>query len=128
MIGAIVRAQLLSMRLGSRGSVLSAVTGLLWYGFWGLLASVACVFTAGAGPAVLHRDAPMALLLVFLYWQLIPVFSASMGSGLDLRKLLPYPVPQPSKDCPQIAVGAVAALNVSPEAVILLRICRSILA
>ena len=49
MIAAILRAQLLSMRFGAnRGAVLSAITGLVWYGFWVFLACLAGVFTAGA--------------------------------------------------------------------------------
>ena len=36
---------------------------------------------------------PAALLLCFLYWQLIPVLMASIGSSLDLKKLLVYPIP-----------------------------------
>jgi len=34
-----------------------------------------------------------ALLLVFLYWQVIPVLMAASGASLDLRKLQAYPVP-----------------------------------
>jgi ABC-2 type transport system permease protein len=33
------------------------------------------------------------LLFVVAYWQLAPVLSASFGASLDLRKLLPYPIP-----------------------------------
>src|SRR6185369_16411875 len=33
------------------------------------------------------------LLAICAYWQLMPILSASMGSALDLRKLLAYPIP-----------------------------------
>jgi ABC-2 type transport system permease protein len=32
-------------------------------------------------------------MLIFLYWQLAPIISASLGASLDLKKLLIYPVP-----------------------------------
>src|SRR5208282_5276872 len=37
---------------------------------------------------------PAALLLCFLYWQVIPVLLTSMGASLDLRKLMVYPIPR----------------------------------
>ena len=33
------------------------------------------------------------MLAICAYWQMMPILSASMGAGLDLRKLLVYPVP-----------------------------------
>ncbi len=32
-------------------------------------------------------------LLVFLYWQVVPVLMAASGASLDLRKLQAYPIP-----------------------------------
>src|SRR5258708_23141135 len=32
-------------------------------------------------------------MFVFLYWQLAPLVSASLGASLDLKKLLMYPIP-----------------------------------
>ncbi|MGI8989404.1 MAG: hypothetical protein ACR2I2_07450 [Bryobacteraceae bacterium] len=99
MISAILRAQLLSMRsfrLRSRtgGSIFSALTGLIFYGFWAVLAFGAEAFFANPDnrelfPLVLSTG----LAIVLLYWQLAPIATASMGSSLDLRKLLVYPVP-----------------------------------
>ncbi|MDQ6705259.1 MAG: hypothetical protein M3Z85_04745 [Acidobacteriota bacterium] len=99
MISAIFRAQLLSMRsfrLRSRmgGSIFSALTGLIFYGFWAVLAFGAEAFFANADnrelfPLVLSTG----LMIVFFYWQLAPIATASMGSSLDLRKLLVYPIP-----------------------------------
>lgn len=94
MIAAILRAQLLSMRLGARrGAIFSLITGLIWYGFW-CGASVAMYSLArGAGATPLRRALPTGLLLLFAYWQVVPIVSASFGSALDMRKLLVYPVP-----------------------------------
>jgi ABC-2 type transport system permease protein len=98
MILAILRAQLLSMRLrtGTRrgGAVFSAITGLFFYGFWSFLGWGAVLFFS------LPDQAPYfvpvlagSLMFVMLYWQFAPVISASFGASLDLQKLLVYPIP-----------------------------------
>jgi ABC-2 type transport system permease protein len=94
MIFAILRAQLLSMRMGARrGATFSFITGLIWYGFWSFLAFLIEALTVQSDAAALRSWIPAGLLLVCLYWQLVPIVSTSMGSGLDMRKLLVYPVP-----------------------------------
>ncbi len=99
MIAAILRAQLLSMRsfrLGSRrrGAIFSIITALVWYGFWTFLAVVAEDFFSSAEAGdLIRRGLPTGLMFVFLYWQLAPIMSASLGASLDLTKLLIYPVP-----------------------------------
>ncbi|MBZ5594053.1 MAG: hypothetical protein LAP39_17575 [Acidobacteriia bacterium] len=98
MIAAILRAQWLSMRLrlGShrRGAIFSILTALLWYGFWVVLAFVAEQFAEyGQSAAKQVRALPIGLMLIFLYWQLAPLISASLGASLDLKKLMVYPVP-----------------------------------
>jgi len=94
MIAAILRAQLLSMRPGSRRGVgLGVLAGVFWYGFWVFASSTAAFFAAHATAAMLRYALPLGLLGVCVYWQAMPVLSASMGSSLDLRKLLVYPVP-----------------------------------
>ena len=100
MIRAILWAQWRSMRtlrVGTRmgGAIFSATTGLLFYGFWVILAFVADAFFANAGNLNLFRLAlPMSLLVVLLYWQIAPVVSASLGASLDLKKLIVYPIPR----------------------------------
>jgi ABC-2 type transport system permease protein len=94
MIGAILRAQLLSMRWGGRrGAVFSAVTGAIWYAFWSMLAYGVYTLARGASADQVRIGLPAGLLLVCIYWQVVPVISGSMGSALDLRKLLVYPAP-----------------------------------
>jgi ABC-2 type transport system permease protein len=97
-IGAILRAQWLSMRfrLGSRrrGAIFSILTACIWYGFWVAVAAVAehfAEFSESLDKQVVAF--PIGLMLVFLYWQLAPLISASLGASLDLKKLLVYPVP-----------------------------------
>jgi ABC-2 type transport system permease protein len=96
-IGAILRAQWLSMRLGGRrGAVFSILTGVIWYGIWSMISWVAFQQAHRASPEQLARYLPLALLGVWVYWQLVPVLSASLGSSLDMRKLVVYPIPHSS--------------------------------
>jgi len=94
MIAAILRVQWLSSRLGaSRSEVFDLITGILWYGFWTVAAIAAGVLLSHASGAMVGSVLPTGMLLVFCYWQFVPVLSASMGAGLDLRKLMAYPLP-----------------------------------
>jgi len=97
--GAIVWAQWRTLRnyiprSNVAGLVFSGLLATVWYG--------AFVFLAGLAFVILSRESeiefirtilPSALLLCFLYWQLIPVLMASMGSSLEIKKLLVYPIP-----------------------------------
>jgi ABC-2 type transport system permease protein len=94
MIAAILRAQLLSMRPGfNRGAGIGVLAAVVWYGFWFFVSWWAGFFTAHATAGMLRYGLPLGLLAVCFYWQAMPVLSASMGSSLDLRKLLIYPAP-----------------------------------
>ncbi len=93
MIAAILRAQLLSMRMGGRGRVFSVITGLFWYGVWVVVACAVYLGISGASADRLRILLPLGALAVCLYWQAMPILSASMGSALDMRKLMVYPVP-----------------------------------
>ena len=93
MIAAILQAQFRSMVLFGRGSVLTIVAAVLWYGMWTLAGGAVGFWTFASSPAQLDSALPLGLLAILFYWQLIPLFSASMGSSLDLRKLLAYPIP-----------------------------------
>jgi ABC-2 type transport system permease protein len=97
---AIIWAQWRSMRnhfprSGKSGAIFTGVLTALWYGVFAYLALLAEVLLSS--PAELdfvHQALPAALLLCFLYWQLIPVLMASMGSTLEIRKLMVYPIPK----------------------------------
>jgi len=94
MIAAILRAQALSMRMGKRrGAVLSALVAALWYGMWSMISCAVFLVAFAAQPAALRAYAPLGFLAIFLYWQVVPIVTASMGSSLDTRKLLVYPIP-----------------------------------
>jgi ABC-2 type transport system permease protein len=76
------------------GVAWSAIIGAIWYGFWLLAAIAGARLIANPQNADLVRTAlPGALLVVFLYWQVVPVLLATTGAALELRKLKAYPIP-----------------------------------
>jgi ABC-2 type transport system permease protein len=93
-IAAILRSQLLVMRRTfGTGVALSLMGSVLWYGLWSAAGVVAYFFASSAPAASLESVLTLGLAGICLYWQVTPVVSASMGSSLDLHKLLVYPIP-----------------------------------
>jgi len=67
---------------------------VIWYGLWaGAAYSLLRVFSDPAEVPVIRIALPGGLLLIFLYWQVVPLMLATTGSSLDLRKLRAYPIP-----------------------------------
>jgi ABC-2 type transport system permease protein len=76
------------------GAGWTAVIGMFWYGFWVVAACAAARVAANPREIHLLRVAlPGTLLIVLLYWQVVPLLMASTGASLDLRKLQAYPIP-----------------------------------
>ncbi|HEV2687720.1 MAG TPA: hypothetical protein VGV35_04175, partial [Bryobacteraceae bacterium] len=76
------------------GLIFSGVLAAFWYGIFLFAAGAVLVFLSNADEIEFARGIlPSALLVCFLYWQLIPVLMASMGSSLEIKKLLVYPIP-----------------------------------
>jgi ABC-2 type transport system permease protein len=98
--GAIVWAQWRSMRnhlprANVGGLLFTGILTTIWYGVFAYFAVLAGILLSRPTEvATFHNLLPAALLLVFLYWQVIPVLLTSMGASLDLRKLLVYPIPR----------------------------------
>ncbi len=92
---AILWAQVRTARnVFARGGVSwTAAVGSLWYGFW-LLASIAASRLASdpSNLGLLRSAMTGALLLVFLYWQVVPLLMAASGASLELKKLQVYPI------------------------------------
>jgi ABC-2 type transport system permease protein len=77
-----------------RGLAWTAIVGVLWYGSWSIAAlAFLRVFSNPAELATIRIALPGGLLLMLLYWQVIPLLLAATGSALDLRKLRAYPIP-----------------------------------
>ena len=76
------------------GVAWAAIFGAIWYGFWTLAAAAtARVLSEPANLGVLKTILPGGLLVVVLYWQVVPLLMASTGASLELRKLKVYPIP-----------------------------------
>jgi ABC-2 type transport system permease protein len=98
MIWAILRAQILSLRLraGSRaaGTIFGALTGLIFYSFWTLFAiGISMYFSSPDLTGTFLPVLSTGLLFAMLYWQLAPIITAGFGASIDLRKLQLYPIP-----------------------------------
>src|SRR3977135_1029023 len=94
---AILWAQWKSIRHHFRGAgssdAISIIVTCLWYGVWTVAAISEGLICAESEPAMLAGLLPSGLLLLTLYWQLIPILMVSTGLSLDLRRLAVYPVP-----------------------------------
>jgi len=76
------------------GTLFSGLAMALLYGVFVFLGVVAAILLANPDDMEFARRVlPAALLLCFLYWQVIPILMASTGASLDIRKLLVYPIP-----------------------------------
>jgi len=94
------------------GVAWTAVIGAAWYGFW-LLAAVSTARLA-ANPAnlgLMSAALPGGLLLVFLYWQVVPLLMAATGASLELRKLQVYPIPASQLFAIEVMLRVTAAVE-----------------
>lgn len=82
-------------RSNKAGLAFTIFFGVLWYGSF-LSAAVAAgfLFANANDLASIARILPGALLLGFLYWQVVPLLLMSTGSTLDSKKLLVFPIPR----------------------------------
>ena len=92
-------------------AVLSTFLTVLWYCAWTAGAVVAGVVMADRDTAVFFEALPGALLLMFLYWQVVPLMMAATGAALDLRKLKVYPIPAPHLFLIEAMLRATASLE-----------------
>jgi ABC-2 type transport system permease protein len=77
------------------GLIFTGVLTAFWYGAFTYLAILAGILLSRPNEILAFQKLlPAALLLCFLYWQVIPVLLTSMGASLDLHKLLVYPIPK----------------------------------
>lgn len=120
-LGAILWAQarvMTNFRL--RGAVaarlLAWAMALVWYGIWTAGAAALGYAASVAPPRVIALALPWALLGIFIYWQLAPIITASLGTTLDLRKLLVWPIPERSL----FVIEVILRLSTAAEMVILL--------
>lgn len=93
---AILWAQWRTMRNFSprAGVAWTVLIGFVWYGFWLVAATAGSRLVADPANFNLVKNAlPGAMLIIFLYWQVVPLLMAATGASLELRKLQGYPIP-----------------------------------
>ena len=73
-----------------QGIAWTAAVGTIWYGVWLVVSLSVMLLTSSA---LVTSTLAGVLLLIFLYWQVVPVLMAASGASLDLRKLQAYPIP-----------------------------------
>ena len=120
-IRAILWAQWRSMRnhrggKSRAGSWAATLINIAWYGLWALAAVSAGLLAAGDGGDLgmsRGRFLRATLFLVFLYWQLVPIFMASTGLSLDLRRLIVYPVPHRHLFAIEVLLRVTAAIEMA---------------
>jgi hypothetical protein len=119
-IMAIVWAQFRIMRNHMPRVGLGAVTiwflSVLWYGMFAGLACFLAVVLPSASQAALHEWLPVGLLVLFLYWQTMPMLTLSSGWGLQLNKLQIYPIPTRAL----FGIETLLRITASPETIIVL--------
>ncbi len=76
----------------SFGSILSWLLTLVWYGLYTAFATFLAIKIPALSIDQLVKWLPSGLLAVFLFWQLVPLFTLSSGWSLQLNKLQIYPV------------------------------------
>ena len=81
--------RILRNRFPSRSVGWTAIVSVLWYGLWIAIAFAVMLLTSSPIGGSLSG----VFLVVFLYWQVVPVLVAATGASLDLRKLQAYPIP-----------------------------------
>ena len=77
-----------------RGVAWTTTVSMIWYGMWTAVAvAFGRVFSDPSNMYAIRAALPGGLLLMFLYWQVVPLLLAATGAALDLRKLRAYPIP-----------------------------------
>ena len=74
------------------GAVLSWIVTALWYSLFVALAVLAAITIPELSMKTLRAGLPIALLVLFLYNQTIPLLTLSTGWSLQINKLQVYPI------------------------------------
>jgi len=98
------------------GGVLMWVMSLLWYGVYAAFAIVLALRLPDVPAPQLHQWTPVGLFGVFLFWQVVPLFTLSTGWSLQLNKLRVFPV----RDSALFGIEITLRLTSAPEMLIVL--------
>jgi ABC-2 type transport system permease protein len=100
----------------SFGSVLIWGLSLLWYGLYIGFATFLAVSLPRVPVSEIHYWLPVGLLSVFLFWQIVPLFTLSSGWSLQLNKLQIYPISSSTL----FGIEVLLRITSAPEMVIVL--------
>ncbi len=100
----------------SAGSVLMWLVSLLWYGIYAALAVVLATRLPDVPVTQLRIWTPVGLLGIFLFWQIVPLFTLSTGWSLQLTKLRVFPI----SDSALFGIEVLLRLTSAPEMLIVL--------
>lgn len=92
------------------------LVSLLWYGMYAALAVVLATRLPDAPVSQLRTWVPVGLLGIFLFWQIVPLFTLSTGWSLQLTKLRVFPI----SDSALFGIEVLLRLTSAPEMLIVL--------
>lgn len=100
----------------SAAAVVSAVLAVLWYGMYAALGIALADVLPRAPLPKIREFLPAGLLLVFLFWQFVPLLTLSGGRSLDFSKLNAFPIRSNTLFFIEVVLG----LTTAPEMVLVL--------
>lgn len=95
---------------------LTSLLAMAWYSVWVFVAWAAMTVVRDPKDIELvRRSAPVTLLFIFGYWQIVPLMMVSSGLSLDLARLKVYPIPHSQL----FAIEALLRVSISLEMILL---------
>ncbi len=98
------------------GTVLLWALSLLWYGMYAALAVFFAIALPDFSLEIIRQWLPVALLAVFAFWQIVPLFTLSTGWSLQLNKLQIYPV----SNAALFGIETLLRVTTAPEMILVL--------
>lgn len=98
------------------GGVLMWCLSVLWYGVYAAAAVALALRLPDVSVPQLRHWLPVGLFGVFLFWQIVPLFTLSTGWSLQLNKLRVFPV----RDSALFGVEVLLRVTSAPEMLIVL--------
>jgi ABC-2 type transport system permease protein len=98
------------------GAIILWLLPVLWYGMFAGFACSLAVAIPNMPQDALRAWLPVGLLVLFLYWQTMPMVTLSSGWGLQLNKLQIYPIPTHAL----FGIETLLRITASPETIIVL--------
>jgi ABC-2 type transport system permease protein len=98
------------------GAVVMWITTAFWYALFVALAVLAVIGIPAVPLHILRGALPIALLVLFLYSQSIPLFTLSTGWSLQINKIQVYPI----RESALFALEVMLRVSTTPEIIIVI--------